>query len=153
MRQVLLCTCGLLLTFATPQLSFAADPAVDAAEKMQGRWTIEKGVNQGRDLADSEIIGNLVLVEKNIITTYDREQKEVYRASYRLKLGSDPVQIDMTTKMQGRQETKALGIVKFDGDRWWLCYGLPGEDRPGAFKSAEDSKTMLFEMKKDKDEE
>lgn len=153
MRRVLFCACWLAFGLFLMQPSSATDPAVDAAEKMQGRWTIEKGVNQGRDLADSEIIGNLVLVEKNIITTYDRGQKEIYRASYRLKLGSDPVQIDMTTKMQGRKETKALGIVKFDGDRWWLCYGLPGEDRPGGFKSPDGSKVMLFEMKRDKDDE
>jgi uncharacterized protein (TIGR03067 family) len=120
-------------------------------DRLSGIWDLQRGVNRGRQLSDAETDGTTVVIEDFSIVTYDKEENELYRATYILDASEQPVRITMTTSSENRPKQKALGILKFDpqhGDRWTLCYALPGHRRPTEFESRKGGHRMLFEMKK-----
>lgn len=134
-------------------------------EKLQGRWKVVSGVNQGRELTRAEVNGTSVTITANSIVTYDRDQQQRFAAVFRIDSEKMPQQITMTTvsvdaSVAGKspvteQESKpvALGILKFDdAAKWVLCYALPGSDRPQKFESADGSKVMLFTLEKMQDD-
>ena len=130
---------------------------------LQGRWEIVGGVNQGRELTPAEVAGTYVTVTTNSIVTFDVTDQQRYRAVFVLDDTKKPVEITMTSlssdptteekpikqKNESPASNVATGILKFDGDeKWVLCYALPGADRPTEFKSAAESKTMLFVLER-----
>lgn len=122
-------------------------------KQLMGRWEIEEGVNQGRELSEDDLEGTVVIVDKQYIRTIDRDQKERYKAIYKIDASKDPIQINMTSAMKGVPPAQSLGILELedDGEEWELCYALPGNPRPKDFESEEGSKVMLFEMEKEDD--
>ncbi|WP_236623535.1 TIGR03067 domain-containing protein [Rhodopirellula baltica] len=140
-----------------PCLLFASVVPVQADEHTQpmlkrlaGVWEVEEGVNQGEEIPEKELEGTIMKIEKNMIVTYDREQREVYRALFTLDETKKPVHIDMTTEMKGMPPMKSFGIIKMEeGDEFEICYALPGADRPKEFKSPKGSKVMLFEAERE----
>lgn len=140
----------------------ADDKASDTViEKLQGRWQIVSGVNQGRMLSDAEVDGTFITVTTNTIITYDRDMQQRYRAVFRIDSSEDPIQITMTAVAadvpvkkpklkKPHRDTIAPGILKFSGNEsWTLCYALPGAERPEKFESPVGSKNMLFTVRKD----
>jgi uncharacterized protein (TIGR03067 family) len=119
-------------------------------KKLTGVWKIEEGKNQGEDLSADELAGK-VIIDGNEIISYDKNEKELYRAIFSLDPKSDPVGITMVSTRKGRKAT-AFGILKFEekDDEMWLCYGLPGSPRPEGFQSPGDSKNMLMELQRTK---
>lgn len=125
----------------------------DWIEKLTGVWEIDEGVNQGEKLSEEMLEGSTVVFQKSLIITYDKDRKETYRAKFSLDTSTDPVQITMVSKMEGKTE-KALGIIKFEEqDEVLLCYGLPGAPRPKTFESPAGSRNMLFEIEREDDDE
>ncbi|QDT11944.1 TIGR03067 domain-containing protein [Stieleria marina] len=117
---------------------------------LQGVWEIEEGVNQGKELLEDALKGTTPVVKGKTIVTYDRDQKETYRASFTLDVTKEPVLINMVTQMKQFPDAKAFGILKFEGDdEFSLAYGLPGTPRPTKFKSPVGGKVMLFELEKE----
>lgn len=154
--------CLQVLLPAVLALAFAAvtgpsASAVDAEErrdiqqKFMGRWEIDEGYNQGRELTDEEVDGTYTVVTADTITTYDRDQNETYKAKYTINYDTDPIQIDMVATMGGRSMT-ALGILDFewldlDGeDEVTLAYSLQPGERPTEFESPEGSKIIVLEL-------
>ncbi len=140
----------------------ASDAVSDTvSEKLQGRWRIVSGVNQGRELTDAEVEGTYVTVLNNTIVTYDRHEQQRYRAIFRVDDSKTPIQLTMSTVVANASseglktnlppgESEALGILKFrNNEEWTICYGLPGAERPSKFESPKESKIMLFTLKKD----
>ncbi|MCC9642029.1 TIGR03067 domain-containing protein [Rhodopirellula sp. JC740] len=119
-------------------------------QRLMGVWDVEEGVNQGEEIPEKELEGTVMKIEKNVIITYDKDQREVYRAMFTLDETKKPVHIDMMTEMKGMPPMKSLGIIKIeDGDEFELCYALPGAERPTKFKSTKENKTMLFEAERE----
>ncbi|KLU06015.1 putative transmembrane region and signal peptide protein [Rhodopirellula islandica] len=119
-------------------------------KRLAGVWDVEEGVNQGEEIPEDELEGTIMKIEKNMIITYDREKREVYRALFTVDETKKPVQIDMTTEMKGMPPMKSLGIIQMEeGDEFELCYALPGADRPKEFQSPKGSKVMLFEAERE----
>lgn len=137
-----------------PVALLAQDPAEDIRQKLAGHWSIDKGSNQGSEVSPQKLEGNFAVITPTVITTFDREKKETYRASYTVDMRTSPVQIDMTAT-RGGQQVKALGILKFD----WLnedkkkelviAYSLDPKERPTSFESAAGSSVMVFHMSAD----
>lgn len=147
------------LLFLNPICLHAEDPKkIDVEDRLQGRWELVAGVNQGRKLAPAELAGTYVTVATNTIATYDRNQKQRFNAVFSVDAEKTPVEITMTTVPEGAPtnspgepvtvtEQIASGILKFSSeDKWTLCYALPGADRPKNFKSPRGSKILLFEF-------
>jgi len=128
-----------------------ADTPQEIMQKLQGRWTIEDGVNQGVDVPEERLDGCYTIITADTIISYDRDKKETYKAKYTLNTLTSPVQIDMVAMQDGREAT-ALGIIKFewinlDGEKEFsLCYSLTPGARPTKFESPEGSTVLLFEL-------
>jgi len=134
--------------FAT--VACAEESSETLIQKLAGVWEVEEGVNRGEEIPEDELEGTTMLVEENTIITYDPDRKEIYRATFTLDTSTDPISIDMTTKMKSLPQTRALGILKFEeDDEFELCYALPGSDRPKNFESPKGSEIMLFEVEKE----
>ncbi len=151
----------LSLIVADANVGLAQDDVDDnAAKKLQGRWEITGGFNQGRELTEPEVAGTYVTVTANKIVTFDRNQQQTYQAIFRIDEDEDPIEITMTSVPVNppANELKtedqvinavAQGILKFDGkSKWTLCYALPETDRPKKFQSPEGSKIMLFTLER-----
>lgn len=140
-----------LVVMSLPVALVAADPPEDIRQKLAGHWSIDKGVNQGTEVSPQKLEGNFAVITPTTITTFDRDKRETYKASYTLDTSKSPVQIDMVAT-RGGQPVKALGILKFD----WLnenekkelaiAYSLDPRERPASFESAIGSTVMLFQM-------
>ncbi len=130
--------------------------------RLQGRWEIVSGVNQGRELTDREVAGTYVTITTNSIVTYDQSDQARYQAVFTVNEEEEPVQIIMravaakapTQPRVSDQDapadiTAASGILKFENSTSWiLCYALPGGVPPKAFESPDGSKVMLFKLKR-----
>lgn len=135
-------------------------------KRLQGRWEIVAGFNQGRELTKQQLAGTFTTVTTNTMVTFDRDQRETYRALFRINEDEKPAQITLTSvpeQVDVKETTNAAdagveptipeaiakGILRFEGDRQWvLCYALPGGERPTEFDSPKGSKLMLFKLKK-----
>ncbi|WP_372899353.1 TIGR03067 domain-containing protein [Stieleria sp.] len=129
-------------------------------EKLQGRWEVVSGVNQGRELSELEVEGTYVTISINRIVTYDRDDQQRFRAVFRIDSSTKPAKITMTSVPQLARPSEidpppkpdtavAEGIIRFDNDhRWTLCYALNGADRPKDFQSPKGSKNMLLTLER-----
>lgn len=160
-------TLALLSLTALPLVSInAEDTTKDSVQtKLQGRWEIVAGTNQGQELSEAEVSGTYVTITNNSIITYDRDDRARYQAVFTLDTEMQPVQITMRAvskeepvKAKSKDNTKAAadkaaaGILKFDGDKKVkLCYSLSGDSRPTEFKSPEGSQIMLFSLERKED--
>ncbi len=131
-------------------------------EKLEGRWEIVAGVNQGQKLSKADVTGTYVTFKTNTIVTYDRNDLARYRAVFTLDEEKNPTQINMRTVTEdaptvaadasteeASNELAAAGILRFDSEmKCTLCYTLPGSDRPSKFESRKGSKTMLFTLER-----
>lgn len=122
--------------------------AADAVQKLTGSWTIASGVNQGRNIAADQLKGSRVIFGENTIVVLDAEQKELYKAAFKLSGDKSPFKIDMTTELPNQAPTQAPGLIEFHDGGARLCYALPGGQRPTKLESREGSKHMLFGMKR-----
>jgi uncharacterized protein (TIGR03067 family) len=130
---------------------YADDGRDDLMKRMIGVWEIRDGVNMGRELTAQELDGVTVVIDRDTIITYDKDQKEIYRAVFELNLLEKPVEIDMTTATKGMPATESLGILKFTGEnKWRLAYAMPKTERPEKFESPKGSKIMLFDLARKK---
>ncbi|SMP67072.1 uncharacterized domain TIGR03067 protein [Neorhodopirellula lusitana] len=150
------------LSILTPHANAEDKPDQSAQDKLQGRWEIVGGVNQGRELAKADIVGTYVTITTNSIVTYDSNDNAAYAAVFTIDESQTPMQITMrsvaknapTQKVPADSEvsttdTSASGIVKIESDsKWVLCYALPGAERPKKFESPKGSKIMLFTLGK-----
>lgn len=161
MRTTFLAFVAPAIVIAASSLSLAQDkPSDTLIEKLQGRWEIVAGVNQGRELSDTEVEGTYVTISTNTIITYDRTNQERYRAVFRLNTNKEPAHITMTAlpkkpralplkTSEGPERPVSEGILRIESPtRWLLCYALPGSDRPKNFASAKGSQAMFFVLEK-----
>lgn len=149
MRSIKFFSAALIaLAIGSPALAADRD---EIMKKFTGRWEIDGGVNQGVDVPEERLDGTYTVITAKSIITYDRDQKETYKATYTLNTETDPIQIDMVAQLEGKG-TKSLGIIKFewldlDGeDEFTLAYSLKPGERPTKFESPVGSQIMIFEM-------
>ncbi len=131
-------------------------------ERLQGRWAIVDGVNQGRQLSSKDLEGMYMSVKTNVIATYDSKDNARFQAVFaidetkkpiRITLnGLDPSKVAQPNKAStkpGAYDPISHGIIKFkDKDICLLCYSLPGGDKPTKFNSPEGSKQMFFKLRR-----
>lgn len=130
----------------------SADESIDdTLRKLAGQWSIDAGSNQGVDLSPQKLEGNFAIITPKVITIFDRDKKESYKATYTLDTSKAPVHIDLVAT-RGGQQVKSLGIIRYD----WLnadqkkelsiAYSLDATERPADFESPAGSKIMVFHM-------
>ena len=141
----------LMFVLASVPFNSSAESVEDITQSLSGRWSIDSGINQGTPLTPAEVTDTFAIITPKVITTFDSQEKEVYKASYTIDTGSSPMQIDMVAT-RGGQQVKSLGIIRFEPmnenkqKQITLAYSLDPSERPRTFDSPQGSKVMVFEM-------
>ncbi len=116
------------------------------AAKMQGKWKCIKGMRAGEAVAEERMASVITIDEKAIRIPVGEDAAFVM--SYKLDESKTPATIDMKVEEGPAPEgSAAIGIVKMEGGKFYLCYDSMGANRPEKFK-AEDQGVFYFEMKK-----
>lgn len=144
MRELLL---GLGLCLATPAPAALAD---DDPATLVGQYELVGGEEDGKALPKDRLNG-VVRITADTITSYDRDNKELYVAKYQIRRDTNPWTITMAVAGGpdvGRGPSTAAGVIKLEGETLTLCYAPEGKDAPRDFKTRPDSGQNLFLMKK-----
>lgn len=148
--------CGLTLTLALV-LALTAVPSrgedvTGQAKEWAGTYKLVSGKAGDKDVSKERLNG-MVTIKDDVMTTYDRENKEVYVVRYALEGKSDKAQTIMMTVIRAtRPEAvgmKAKGLVKGDGKKLMLIYDFKGSDFPTDFEPKSDSQNMFVLERQD----
>jgi uncharacterized protein (TIGR03067 family) len=120
--------------------------ASDGVELIGG-YEIVAGERGGEEISPDRLQDVKVRIGAKDITTFDKDKKEVYAATYELDTSRKPWRITMTATLpsSGKGE-KAAGLIQIDGDTLKLIYALPGGKPPVDFKTGE--KQQMFVLKR-----
>lgn len=126
-----------------PQVAGSFDPA-----ELVGTYRLVAGERNGDKVAPERLQDITVRITKDAITTLDKDEKEVYVATYQIDAGRKPFQVTLTAKVTPTKDKgeEAAGLIEIDGDTVKLIYALPGGDPPTDFRTGD--KQQMFVMKK-----
>ncbi len=141
-----------VLVLATGVSAARAADDDDKGKELLGEYTIVAGEKGGTEIPTAEVKGHLVRITADTISVVDEHAEDIYVSKYKLDTTTTPYEVGMTmTGGPGAKEgATAKGIIKKEGDKVWLCYGV-GDDRPKEFKTSKESHQLMFEMKKKSD--
>lgn len=115
-------------------------------EDLVGHYTIVSGEKEGLKEPAERIKGTVVTFTRDRVVVTDKDRKERYSASYKLESEKNPVDIIMTSRVEGSAGEVARGLIKKEGELVHLIYALPTGEIPTGFKTRE--KQLMFVMKK-----
>jgi len=131
-----------------------ADDALKPAD-LVGLYDIVSGEKYGVEDPKEHWEGSTVRFTEDRVVVVDKEQKEVYGATYKLEAGekdqSGATVIKMVSKLAQNEGDVSYGLVEKKDDRVRLIYALPGAMRPSDFKTKD--KQLMFVLKKRADKE
>lgn len=125
----------------------ATDEKKKSKNPLVGNWKVETGSQMGNKFAADQLPPDITIDDKVIrIPTPDGQ---AFVMSYKIDDSKKPIAIDMKIEEgPAAVDSKAVGIIKLDGDNVTLCYDPTGETRPDEFESTEDNGFHLFVMKR-----
>lgn len=116
------------------------------AETLVGKWKVSKGVRSGAKVAQDRM-PEAITFEKDKITM--PAGPESFVMGYKIDNSKSPAQIDMKILSGPAPEgSPALGIIKMEDGKMWLCYDAMGGGRPEKFESTADNGFFLFVLEK-----
>ena len=130
------------------------------AKSLIGTYKITSGERNGKKVDSERLQDVTVRFEEKVITTFDKDKKEFYAATYELDTKQKPWKIMMTATIvpvEGKAQkvdgkgTKAEGLIEFSGETVRFIYSLPEGKAPTEFKTG-DKQQMFVLMKTEKQE-
>jgi uncharacterized protein (TIGR03067 family) len=137
-----------MLLFAAPVL--AEDEKFDGG-KMIGDWSYTSGKRAGETIDKDRLMGTVSITKETITMPAGPDEKFVI--AYKLDASKNPVTIDLDIKSGPVGEGKAVGIIRFDGEKLVLCYDPTGAKRPEKFESTEANGAFMFTLARNKKDE
>lgn len=129
--------------------------------KLIGTYRILSGERNGKKIDADKLADVTVKIDEKIITTFDKDKKEFYAATYELDTQEKPWKILLTAtivpaagkgaKADGNG-SKAEGLIEISGETVKLIYSLPEGKAPTEFKTG-DKQQMFVLMKTEKQQE
>jgi len=142
----LLCLLTAALVAPFPQAD--ADQAKKDLEKMQGRWKVVDGMQDGQRFAEgSTPLAQFVVKDDKYTVTAG---KAVDRGTVKLKPTAKPKELDIISTDGPNKGKTILAIYERDGDTLRVCYDLSGKGRPREFKTTEGTQLFLVTYKREK---
>ena len=122
---------------------------VGIAKDILGSWKCIKGTRAGEDVAAERMASVITIDEKLIKIPVGPDQ--AFEMSYEIDTDKSPVAIDMKIEAgPAPAGSAALGIIKMEDGKFFLCYDPNGAERPDKFESTAQNGRFLFEMKSEK---
>jgi uncharacterized protein (TIGR03067 family) len=118
-------------------------------DRLVGEYVIVGGEKDGEKVSPDRLKEVKVRIARNAITTFDRQNKEVYVATYDLNTDREPWRITMTATLTPAPQGKGArseGLIQMEGETVRLIYALPGGKAPSDFKAGE--KQQMFVLKR-----
>ncbi|MBY0396461.1 MAG: TIGR03067 domain-containing protein [Thermoleophilia bacterium] len=128
----------------------AAGPAHAQDLRLAGQYELTGGESEGQRIPKDRLNG-VVRITADTITSYDRDNKELYVAKYKIDRSREPWSIAMTTAGGPNAERgpkSATGILKLTEGTLTLCYAPEGKDPPKEFATRPGTGQNLFVLKK-----
>lgn len=124
-----------------------------APSDLVGVYDIVSGEKYGVEEPQDRIEGSTVRFTEDRVVVIDKEEHEIYGATYKLEPGETdkPTTIKMVSKLAQNEGEVSFGLVEKNDDRVRLIYALPGAMRPADFKTKD--KQLMFVLKKRADAE
>jgi len=123
--------------------ALAEDTTAVELKKLQGDWAAVSMVVDGVKSSDDEAQCLFRTVKGNSYTMYFFK-KQLARYHFTIDATKQPKLIDITPAGARANAKLIRGIYKLDGNRWTICLGAPGKDRPKEFRSEEGSGNQLI---------
>ena len=127
-------------------LATAEANKIRSPEALVGRYIIVSGEKYGMKEPEARIKGTIVVFTRDEVVVTDKDRKEIYTATYKLKTTTNPCDITMTSRAKSSTGEIARGLIQKEGDTVRLVYALPTGEIPTGFKTRE--KQLMFVMKK-----
>lgn len=137
-----LCSAFVVGTFGTARAADEKD-----AKVIQGLWAYESLEWNGKKIPTEQIKESTVTIEGNKFTV--RRGNEVTQSGT-IKFDSIKSQktFDATVTGGEGKGSVMLGLYKIDGDTITVCMNYSGKERPTAYKTAEQSESVLVTAKR-----
>jgi uncharacterized protein (TIGR03067 family) len=127
-----------------------AEPNAAASEPgmLVGLYKIVSGERDGQPIEAARLTDVTMRIATNAITTYDKEKKQVYAATYKLDRSRTPMPITLraTLTPDKSEGVEAPGLLAIDGQTVKLVYALPGGEAPEQMKAG--PKQQLFVLQR-----
>ena len=130
-----------------PNTERNSDTQTDA-KQLLGTYKITSGERNGKKVDAEHLKDVTVRIEEKVITTFDKDKKEFYAASYELDTKTKPWKVMMTATIvpvEGKG-TKAEGLIEIAGESVKLIYSLPEGKAPTEFRTGD--KQQMFALLK-----
>lgn len=115
------------------------------ASALFGSYSLVGGEKDGQKLPDERVAGSTVRIADTVITTFDKDKKETYAATYTLDTSREPWRITMTSTIAPVKGEVAEGLIQKEGDTVRLIYAVRGGAAPNDFTT--ENNQLLFVMK------
>jgi len=136
----------MLVAFPAP--AAGADDALKA-EDLVGVYEIVSGEKFGVEEPEERIEGSTVRFTKDRVVVADKEEKEVYGATYKLESGEaedGARKITLKSKLAAKEDQVAHGLIEKKDGKVRLIYAIQGGEAPTEFKTKD--KQLMFVLKK-----
>ncbi len=120
-------------------------PEYDKSD-LYGTYQIVKGEKDGLLFPEERMSNASVRIAENALTAYDKDNNEIYAATYELDTSREPWRLTMTATItpEGRNGEKTQGLIKIDEDNVTLIYALPGGAAPAEFSTRENQHMFVL---------
>jgi uncharacterized protein (TIGR03067 family) len=112
---------------------------------LTGEYRIVSGERNGAAIDQKELNNVTMTISGNTITTYDKEQKETFVATYTLETSKRPWTITMTSVKAPETGAIAKGLIEADHNNVKLIYALPHGQPPTEFKAGVQQQMFVME--------
>jgi uncharacterized protein (TIGR03067 family) len=118
-------------------------------ERMQGDWAAVSMIHDGHKLPDDDAQSLFRSVTGAQYTVF-LFKKAISKGAFKIDATRKPKTIDFEPASGAAKSPRILGLYKLDGDRWQICYALPGKDRPQEMTAKEGSGHTLAVWEREK---
>ena len=139
----LLCTVALLIASDQPK----PDTNKNDLERMQGDWAAVSMTHDGHKLPDDDAQSLFRTVKGDQYNLF-LFKKVIGKGTFKIDATKNPKTIDF--QPAGAKSEPILGIYELDGERWKICYALPGKERPKDLTAKEGSGHTLAVWEREK---
>lgn len=133
------------LMLAITPFAVGQEKSEKQAAELVGKYRIVAGQVGAKKIPADQLKDNQVTITNKTISVFDKDQKELYVASYLLDATKKPWVLHMTSSVAPKQDVKSEGLISREGQTLKLIYALPNGKAPDDFQPEEHQQLFVLE--------